>query len=248
MKIIYDPKGRAAEYADLAANLYRGCGHGCIYCYAPNVLRMNRKEFFENPQPRKNVIELFRKDCEELVDAGDTRSVMLCFTCDPFQPIDDEYQLTRQALMILVESGLHYKILTKGGARALRDFDLMKEHPELCEFGTTLVFADKGFSDVGSLEYEPYAATTPERIGVLQAAHGWGIPTWVSLEPVWSPDDAFNLIHRTHMFVDVFKIGKLNYHPQAKNVDWVQFKHDVVALCEDLGCKYVLKKDLEVLA
>jgi DNA repair photolyase len=37
---IYAPAGQAGEYAPLAANPYRGCGHKCSYCYVPLVLRM----------------------------------------------------------------------------------------------------------------------------------------------------------------------------------------------------------------
>jgi len=42
MAVIYEPKGMALEYAPLACNLYRGCQHGCRYCYAPNCLFMSR--------------------------------------------------------------------------------------------------------------------------------------------------------------------------------------------------------------
>ena len=40
LEIIYQPRGRAREYADYAANLYRGCDGRCGYCYAPSVLRV----------------------------------------------------------------------------------------------------------------------------------------------------------------------------------------------------------------
>jgi DNA repair photolyase len=42
---IYAPKGQAGEYARLAANPYRGCGHKCAYCYVPQVLRMDLQQF-----------------------------------------------------------------------------------------------------------------------------------------------------------------------------------------------------------
>ena len=38
MKPIYEPKGKAKEYGDLAINIYTGCPHYCFYCFAPNVL------------------------------------------------------------------------------------------------------------------------------------------------------------------------------------------------------------------
>jgi hypothetical protein len=39
--VIYAPKGQAGEYAPYALNLYRGCGHGCAYCYVPNVTKQD---------------------------------------------------------------------------------------------------------------------------------------------------------------------------------------------------------------
>lgn len=44
-KLIYRPKGRAGEYAKLALNVYRGCDHGCTYCYSPRILRRKREDF-----------------------------------------------------------------------------------------------------------------------------------------------------------------------------------------------------------
>jgi hypothetical protein len=51
--------------------------------------------------------------------------------------------------------------------------------------------------------------------------------TWVSLEPVYYPGHTFAIIHETCEFVDEYKIGKLNYHPQSKNVDWVKFAREI---------------------
>jgi DNA repair photolyase len=47
--IIYAPKGQAGEYAPLATNPYRGCGHGCAYCYVPQVTKQDRREFDAGP-------------------------------------------------------------------------------------------------------------------------------------------------------------------------------------------------------
>ena len=48
---IYAPRGQAGEYAALAANPYRGCGHGCAYCYVPNAIKMPRKDFDAGATP-----------------------------------------------------------------------------------------------------------------------------------------------------------------------------------------------------
>jgi len=46
MPIIYEPSGKALEYSPLAANLYAGCGHRCVYCYAPLALKRTREMFY----------------------------------------------------------------------------------------------------------------------------------------------------------------------------------------------------------
>ena len=60
--IIYEPKGQAREYAALATNPYRGCGHKCTYCYVPAVLRMSRDDFDTRVQPRPSYLDKLRKD------------------------------------------------------------------------------------------------------------------------------------------------------------------------------------------
>lgn len=244
MRVIYEPKGQAREYAELAVNLYNGCSHACEYCYAPAVMHKTKENFFGNPTPRKNIIELLEKDLAEMRINEDRREVLMCFSCDPYQQIDCEYQLTRKAIKLFAEYNINFSILTKGGKRSERDFDILEWSLAIfCKYGATLVFAN----DDQSKQYELGAAPTSERIESLRKAHGLGIKTWVSLEPAWSYADAWSLIQRTYDFVDEYKIGKLNYHAHAKEIDWKAFKEGIVDLCESLGVNYILKNDLKVL-
>lgn len=239
MSIIYEPKGKAAEYSPLAANLYRGCDHACDYCYAPSAIRM-KADAFHNSMPRKNVIEQLKKDTVKMHKARDCRPVLLSFTSDPYQKLDVKEQLTRQALENLFYHKLNVMVLTKGGKRSERDFDLMCANNERCHYGVTLVFVD----DNKSLEIEPGAAPTSERIESLKKAHDCGIKTWVSFEPVYYPEDCFKMIDQTKDFVDLFKVGKLNYKPEAKLVDWPKFAHDVKNKLDESGVEYYIKDDL----
>lgn len=75
MRIIYAPRGRALEYAPLAVSLYRGCPHGCVYCFVPDSTKIDREKFLQ-PYARKDALALLRKDCEELVRAGDLFTVI----------------------------------------------------------------------------------------------------------------------------------------------------------------------------
>jgi DNA repair photolyase len=233
MSLIYEPAGRAREYAALACNIYRGCDHACSYCYAPAATR-RATEQFRHPEPRADFLHNLRKEARALKP---TEPVLLCFTCDPYQSLDGRLNLTRETILILHEYGHAVHILTKGGSRALRDIDRLGARDA---FATTLTLLD----DDGSLRWEPGAALPSDRIATIREYHAAGIPTWVSLEPVLNPAIALEIIRRTHEFVDLFKVGRWNYHPDAKLIDWATFAGDAVALLESLGKRYYVKKDL----
>ena len=236
MAIIYEPKGRAREYAALSANLYAGCEHGCEYCYAPKALRRQKEQFHSDPKPRKNVMANFEKDCRKL-NGQDLPPVLFSFTTDPYQPCDEIHKLTRRGIELLHENGLAVEILTKGGMRATRDFDLLTGKDA---FATTLTF----LNEADSLKWEPRAATPDDRIKAMREAKQKGVRVWASLEPVLDPEQSLEIISVTHKFVDLFKIGKLNHHEHAEKIDWYKFGWDAKTLLEKLSCNYYLKHDL----
>jgi len=233
--VIYEPKGRAREYSPLALNIYSGCGHGCKYCYAPSATYKTR-EAFERPGARRDIIHRVQRDAEKL--AGDKRPVLLCFTCDPYQPFDMEHMNTRQVIRVMNRYNLTVRVLTKGGMRAVRDFDLLGQNRKN-EFGATLTFIDPE----ASRKWEPRAALPQERMDALKTAHDAGIRTWVSLEPVIDTEQTLELIRMTVGFVDVFKVGKLNY--LNLGIDWHLFYIRVVCELEKTGKPYYIKKDLK---
>ena len=233
MSLIYEPKGRAREYAALACNVYRGCDHGCTYCYAPAALRMGREQFAA-AEPRKDFLRQLEREAGRLEPS---EPVLLCFSTDPYCRLDVELALTRETIKILHAAGHAVTVLTKGGTRALRDLDLFGPRDA---FATTLTLSDW----CESLEWEPGADTPQERIAAIEEFHNAGIPTWVSLEPVINPEDALGHIRQTHGFVDLYKIGRWNYDARANDIDWRKFAADAVALCESLGKRYLLKRDL----
>lgn len=233
MSIIYEPKGRAAEYSLLACNLYCGCCHGCTYCYAPRTIFVTRNTFTKFTKPRRNIIERLQEDAPEFTNTD--KRVLLCFTSDPYQPEEIEQKITRKALMILREFDIPFQILTKGGVRAVRDFDLYGPNDA---FATTLTFLDAGLSE----KYEPSAPVPGFRILAIKQAKERGIQTWVSLEPVINATQSLTVIERTNDLVDFYKIGKLNYQPS--DIDWRKFGIEAIELCEMYEKPYYIKDDL----
>lgn len=235
--IIYAPAGQAGEYAPLATNPYRGCGHGCAYCYVPAVLRMSRPDFDAGAIPRDNFLNALCKDAAKYKVLGSREQVMLSFTTDPFHPGDNN--LTRDVLIALREHSMGFCTLTKGGSRALRDIDLFR--PEHDAFASTLTSLDDAFS----LKWERNAALPKDRIETLRKFREHGIFTWVSLEPTLNTESSLQILQETHEFVDLFKIGRANYLPMTNNTDWESYTHRMVELCQKLGVKHYIKKDLQ---
>ena len=236
MKIVYQPRGKAAEYAQLACNYYCFCTHGCRYCY--RLPFVSAQKFHQEGIPKKDAISCLRKDVAKL--EGDTPEILLCFVGDPYQPCELGFCLTRQAIQVLIENGLHFTVLTKGGTRAVRDFDLLENYDK-ARFGSTIIFWNQEDADY----WEPNAASVADRISAIEQAHNRGIPTWVSLEPVIDPVQALKIIQELHPIVDHWKIGKLNHNKKIEQqVNWLQFRDDVAALLNDLGADYYLKNSL----
>ena len=236
MRVIYEPTGKAREYAPLACNLFNGWQHGCLYCYAPAIRRMRREEWSNNPQPRKNILELLEKDAAEL--SGDPREVLFCFMTDPYQN-DEAALLTTQALEIMATFGCRAQVLTKGGMLASADFDLLKQYNY--KFGSSISFVNEHLRQ----EWEPGAATIDNRIEAVITAHDMGISTWVSIEPVLDPDEALRVIKRLKDYVDFWKVGKINHLLELeRKIDWTSFLLNVTKLLKQSGAKYYIKKDL----
>lgn len=234
---IYAPAGQAGEYAPLATNPYRGCGHACAYCYVPNVIKMKRSDFDTGAFPRPGFLDALTKDAAKYQAAGITEQVMLSFTTDAYNPFDTS--LTRPTLKTLQTHGLGICVLTKGGNRALADIDLYR--PNRDAFASTLTTLDDAFS----LKWERGAALPGDRIATLKKFHEAGIFTWVSLEPTLNVESSLQIVQTTHQFVDLYKIGRANYLPMTNATDWQDYTLRMIDLCQKLNIKHYIKKDLQ---
>ena len=243
MKIIYEPKGKALEYAPLACNLYKGCPHGCRYCFGPTLpnpakkgLTMEewRREWHSKTVEKPDSLAKLESDLSAMANKRDTRPVLLCFACDPYPP-DEPKKITRAALAAFEHHGFKPIILTKGGTRACRDFDILKAAGGW--FGQTCSFIFDTQYGAGTQEcrkaWEPNAASMMDRHNAAEIADAYGIPVWWSVEPVIDKDQAlaFLTVQSEHEVSksDHFKLGKLSGYDKEtkaieKSINWPEYR------------------------
>jgi DNA repair photolyase len=140
---------------------------------------------------------------------------------------------------VLIEHGLGICALTKGGTRSLRDIDLFR--PDRDAFASTLTSLDDRFSQ----KWESGEALPVDRIAALKAFHERGIYTWVSLEPTIDVEASLSIVDATHEFVDLFKVGRVNYLPITKTEDWRDYTLRMIDKLHQLGKAHYIKKDLQ---
>jgi DNA repair photolyase len=236
--VIYPPAGQAGEYAPLATNPWKGCGHKCAYCYVPLATHQPRAEFDAGAVPRPGYMERLLRDAKRYQRAGVTDQVMLSFATDPYAPGVEH--LTRPVLEVIAEHGMAFCTLTKAGGRALRDISIFR--PDRDAFACTLTTLDDAFSR----KWERGAALPADRINALLQFHNQGIFTWVSLEPTLDVEASLAIVERTHRFVDLFKIGRANYLQEiTRTTDWRDYTLRMVDLCQRLGVRHYIKRDLQ---
>lgn len=231
---IYEPKGRAREYGELAVNIYTGCNHGCVYCFARKMKERYTPKgcicTFNSPAARLGIVEAVKRQLERKGMKG--RTIHLCFSCDPY-PLLLDTTPTREVIKAIKDSGNHVQILTKGGIRAERDFDLLDSGDR---FGVTIAGNARQ-----TLQNEPGASAYIDRAISLYDAKKRGIRTWASFEPVFDPQTVYEAIEKAD-FIDFFKIGKLNYMPSE--IDWKEFGETCERLCRRFNRDYYIKQDL----
>jgi DNA repair photolyase len=242
MKLIYEPAGRAREYASLAANLYTSCTHGCLYCYAPRCLQRKRDLFHTAASVRKNALNLFATDCAEYTKEQLTEPVLMSFISDPYQPDELELRITRSALEIAASYKVTMHILTKGGTRAVPDFPILAATGEQAAFACTLTVCDKSWA----AKLEPHAAEPLDRLNALKAAHEAGITTWVSFEPSIDEQSVIKFIRTTYPYVDLYKVGAISGDKTISTIsNWREYGLNVINELVKYEKKYIVKNDLK---
>ncbi len=158
-------------------NIYRSCSHGCIYCDS----RSKCYQFthpFEDIEVKQNAPELLEKALKSkrrkcMIGTGSMS--------DPYMHCEEELQLTKKCLEIILRYGFGAAVQTKSD-RILRDIDLLDaiNRSAKCVVQMTLTTWDESLCRI----VEPNVCNTQRRIEVLSQMQERGIPTVVWLTPV----------------------------------------------------------------
>ena len=168
---------------DRSINPYRGCEHGCIYCFArPTHAYMGlspgldfEAKLFAKPDAAK-LLE------RELAKPGyKPRVIAIGTNTDPYQPIEKEWRIMRQILEVLNRANHPVAIVTKS-ALVMRDIDILKDMAarNLVRVGLSVTTLDRKLART----MEPRAATPPRRLEAIQALSEAGIRTSIMVAPI----------------------------------------------------------------
>jgi DNA repair photolyase len=168
---------------DASINPYRGCEHGCIYCFArPNheYLGFSAGLDFETKiLVKENAPELLRR--ELMLPSWRPQPLAISGVTDAFQPIERKLELTRRCLEVLVEFRNPVVIITKNEL-VTRDIDLLSE---LAGFDGALVFVSvTSLRNELARELEPRASQPQRRLAAIEALSKAGIPVGVLVAPM----------------------------------------------------------------
>lgn len=164
-------------------NPYRGCEHGCIYCYArPSHAYLGFSsgvDFETRILAKPNAAELLRKELRK--PGYRCKVIAMGSNTDPYQPVEREWRITRQILEVLAEFKHPVSIVTKS-ALIERDIDLLATmaSEQLASVFVSITTLDRELSR----KMDPRAAAPHRRLETIRALNASGIPTGILVAPV----------------------------------------------------------------
>ena len=168
---------------DQSVNMYRGCEHGCPYCYArPSHTYLGYSAGLDFETRLMAKIEVAERLREEISRPSyKCKTIALGANTDPYQPIERKYRLTRKILEVLLEFRHPVQITTKS-ASIVRDLDLLSQLAalNLLEVNVSVTTLDAALSRA----MEPRASAPNKRLKAITELAQNGIPVTIFVAPV----------------------------------------------------------------
>jgi DNA repair photolyase len=202
-KAIYQPAGRAAEYAKWACNFYIGCSNDCTYCYCKRFKWGNVPTLKKCFKSNVRASEIFEKELHANLPELQKHGLFFSFSTDPM--LQKTECLTWCAINNCNANHVPVAILTK--CTGWVDDFIEAYHQGLRNpknWSGRIAF---GFTLTGHDELEPNASTNAERIKAMKKLHEKGFITWASIEPIINLESSYEMIIQTLKFCNLYKIG-----------------------------------------
>ncbi|MEL6709064.1 MAG: PA0069 family radical SAM protein [Pseudomonadota bacterium] len=168
---------------DRSINAYRGCEHGCAYCFARPTHAYHDLspglDFETKLFAKPGAAELLRETLNK--PKYTPRPIALGTNTDPYQPIERDYRITRQVLEVCLEARHPVTITTKSD-RVVQDADLLEEMAR--ENLVAVAISVTTLDPVLSGKLEPRCAAPAKRIAALEKLVQIGVPTHCSISPI----------------------------------------------------------------
>ena len=192
----------ASKIYPYVINPYVGCQHNCVYCYAHFMKRFtgHKEAWGQFVDVKLNAPELLKRE----ITRKKPDRVWVSGVCDPYQPLEGKYKLTRQCLQILAEHDWPVTVQTRS-PMVLRDLDVLKTG-KYFEVGLSVTTADDGMRKL----FEPNAPSINERLRALGELHRAGIRTYAMIAPILP--HAESLANELLDKVDYVRLDRMNYH------------------------------------
>lgn len=191
-----------SKVSDYTINPYVGCEHGCTYCYARFMKRFtgHNEEWGSFVDVKINATSLLENEIRRK-KAG---KVWISGVCDPYQPLEKKYELTKCCLKILLKEAWPVTVQTKSPL-VLRDLELLRKFEEI-EVGFTITTADEDIRRI----FEPNSPPIKQRIEALEKLHSAGVKTFAMIAPILPKTEG--LAAQLSGKVDNVLVDRLNYH------------------------------------
>lgn len=195
--------------AKYTINPYIGCNIGCKYCFAKFIgpFKDYGKDWGKDVYVKSNILDVLSTELKKTKQAR----VFLSTNCDPYQPVERKYLLTRNIINLLANRGFCVSIFTKA-TLIKRDIDLLSG-----SFGSEVTLSIT--SDIDSITriFEPGSAPFIERLETLRFLKNNGIKVNAFVGPVL-PMNPENIARSLVKIVDRVHLDPLNYQWQVSNI------------------------------
>jgi DNA repair photolyase len=209
----------ASKIYDYVINPYVGCQHACSYCYARFM-----KRFSKHKEPWGEFVDVKINAADLLlaeINKKKRGSIWISGVCDPYQPLEAKYMITRKCLEILSHHNWPVIIQTRSPL-VLRDIDIIKEIKNI-EVGFSITTADDSIRKL----FEPQAPPIGERLRALDELHRTGIKTYAMIAPILP--GAETLAKALSGKVDYIMVDRMNYN----YADWIYEKYGLTDRLSD---------------